>query len=118
MKNSQKEQPLVLQVQDLIELSTGYQTGITNFPLAMVNDHIIRISIMTEDYHWHFHPNSDETFLVIDGAIYVDLEERTVELSKGQMFTIPRNIKHRTRPKNKRSVNITFESQNLETVLL
>jgi hypothetical protein len=35
-----------------------------NHPIANVNDHVVRISTMTEPYHWHFHPNSDETFLV------------------------------------------------------
>lgn len=31
----------------------------TNFPVALVNDHVVRVSIMTEPYFWHLHPNSD-----------------------------------------------------------
>ena len=38
-----------------------------NHVLANVNDHVVRISVMTHTYHWHLHPNSDETFLVIEG---------------------------------------------------
>ena len=89
-----------------------------NFPLTQVNDHVIRVSIMTEPYYWHMHPNSDESFLVMDGAVYIDLEDRTIELLPGQFFTIPKGVKHRTRPKGERSVNITFERENMETVRL
>lgn len=71
---------------------------------------------MTEPFYWHFHPNSDETFWVVEGAIYIDLETHTVELSPGQLFTIPRNVKHRTRPKGERSVNVTFEHHAIQTV--
>src|SRR3954468_18148251 len=35
--------------------------------LATVNDHEIRMSVMTERFRWHRHPDSDETFYGIDG---------------------------------------------------
>jgi mannose-6-phosphate isomerase-like protein (cupin superfamily) len=87
----------------------------TNLPLAFVNDHIVRVSVMTEPYFWHFHPNSDETFLVLEGSVLIDLEDKTIELFASQLFTIPKNVNHRTRPGGKRSVNLTFESKNLIT---
>ena len=71
---------------------------------------------MTEPFYWHMHPNSDESFLVIEGAVCIDLEGRTIELLPGQFFTIPSTIKHRTRPKGERSVNLTIEHQNMETI--
>ena len=71
---------------------------------------------MTEPFYWHLHPNSDETFLVTEGSIFIDLEEKTVEIFPGQLFTIPRNIKHRTRPNGNRSVNITIERKDMETL--
>ncbi len=67
-----------------------------NVQLGNVNDHVIRMSVMTKPFYWHFHPNSDETFLVIEGSIYIDLETHTIELLPGQLFTIPMNVKHRT----------------------
>ena len=88
----------------------------TNIPVATVNDHVVRMSVMTESYFWHFHPNSDETFLVMEGSVFIDLEDRTVELFPNQVFTIPKNIIHRTRPNGGRSVNLTFESANMTTV--
>jgi mannose-6-phosphate isomerase-like protein (cupin superfamily) len=87
----------------------------TNLPIARINDHVIRISIMTEPYYWHFHPDSDESFLVMEGSIFIDLECKTIELFPNQLFTIPKNVKHRTRPNGGRSVNLTFESSNMST---
>ena len=87
-----------------------------NQVLTTLNDHVVRVSVMTSSYFWHLHPNSDETFLVMEGSIFIDLEDRTVELSPGQLFTIPKNVKHRTRPNGPRSVNLTIESADLATV--
>ena len=89
-----------------------------NVPISLINDHIIRLSIMTEPFYWHYHPNSDETFLVIEGILCIDLEDRTVELAPGQLFTIPANVRHRTRPQGDRSVNFTFELAAMETIRL
>ena len=101
-----------------IHQQTKAITQYTNFPLTEVNDHVVRVGIMTEPFYWHMHPNSDETFLVIEGVLFIDLEDSTIELLPGQFFTIPKTIKHRTRPKGERSVNVTFERQDMETIRL
>jgi mannose-6-phosphate isomerase-like protein (cupin superfamily) len=89
-----------------------------NHVLTNVNDHVVRISIMTEDFYWHYHPNSDETFIVLEGTLLLDLESGTLELNPGQMFTVTANTHHRTRPKGSRSVNLTIELAAMETVRL
>lgn len=83
-----------------------------NHPIATVNDHEVRISTMTEPYHWHHHPDSDESFLALEGGLFIDLDGRTIELLPGHMITIPRGVRHRTRPIGERSVNLTFERTN------
>ncbi|MXV16774.1 cupin domain-containing protein [Pedobacter sp. HMF7056] len=88
----------------------------TNKVLTRVNDHVIRVSVMTKEFYWHYHPNSDETFQVLEGGIRIDLEDETIELQPGQLFTVPKNAVHRTRPVGDRSVNITFERQDMETI--
>lgn len=87
-----------------------------NLPVALTNDHVVRLAVMTEPYFWHLHPDSDECFLVIEGILIVELENETVELQPNQLFTIPRNVAHRTRPKGERVVNLTFESGYTTTV--
>lgn len=106
-----------LTVIDIRQQINGTDTY-ANFPLAFVNNHVVKVSVMTEPFYWHLHPNSDETFLVVEGSIFIDLETTTIELFPGQLFTVPKNIKHRTRPNGERSVNLTFEHQNIETIKL
>jgi mannose-6-phosphate isomerase-like protein (cupin superfamily) len=96
------------------ESSTHF--GYDNHPIAAINDHVVRIATMTEPYHWHFHPNSDETFLVIEGRLCIEFESGSRELDPGQLLTIPRGVRHRTRPVSARSVNVTFELAQSETV--
>jgi mannose-6-phosphate isomerase-like protein (cupin superfamily) len=86
-----------------------------NHAIASVNDHVVRISTMTQPYHWHSHPNSDETFLVIEGGLVIEFEHGEIQLSPGQMTTVPRGLRHRTRPVGRRSVNLTFEAAHTET---
>jgi mannose-6-phosphate isomerase-like protein (cupin superfamily) len=105
-----------LTVIDLKQETENTGKSYSNFPVAFNNDHVIRASVMTEDFYWHYHPNSDETFLVIEGTLLIDLENETIELHVGQLFSIPKNVIHRTRPKDGRSVNITFEHTGLETI--
>ena len=71
---------------------------------------------MTESFYWHYHPNSDETFITLEGVLCIDLQSETIELSPGQLLTIPKNTIHRTRPKGERSVNLTVEHGQIETV--
>jgi len=96
---------------EVIDLSSESVTteSYNNHPIARVNDHEVRISTMTGPYHWHCHPDSDESFLVLEGGLFIDFDDRTVQLLPGQMITVNRGVRHRTRPIGERSVNITFE---------
>jgi mannose-6-phosphate isomerase-like protein (cupin superfamily) len=99
-------------MQKAMELSGSYK----NVVLAEINDHVVRISLMTEPYFWHFHPNSDETFLGLEGIVILEFGDRCVELRAGQLFTVPKGVKHRTAPAGGRSVNLTIERADIETV--
>ena len=98
------------------ELTRAVTGAYANLSLTWVNDHVIKVSVMTQDYYWHYHPNSDETFLGIEGVLLIDVETETIELLPGQLVTIPKNVIHRTRPKGERSVNLTVEHGQIETV--
>lgn len=102
----------VLDIGDVTKVAKTY----TNLSLASVNDHVVKVSVMTEPYHWHYHPNSDETFIMIEGVLLIELETETIELQPGQLVTIPQHTIHKTRPKGERSVNLTVEHSQIETV--
>lgn len=89
-----------------------------NRRVAAVNDHEIRMSVMTSGFEWHRHPHSDEVFLVLEGRLVIELQDKMVVLGAGDLFTVPRGVVHRTRPEGARSVNLTFEKQETGTVFV
>jgi mannose-6-phosphate isomerase-like protein (cupin superfamily) len=102
----------IVSIAKVIGLAAG---GYLNQILTAVNDHVVRISVMTEPYFWHLHPGSDETFLVLEGSLGIELEDREAILMPGEMMTIPKGTAHRTRPIGGRSVNLTMEHGSTST---
>jgi mannose-6-phosphate isomerase-like protein (cupin superfamily) len=69
-----------------------------NQTLTTVNDSVIRLGVIEGDFHWHKHDDTDELFLVLEGELLIDLEDRdTVLLHPHQAFTVPKGVVHRTR---------------------
>lgn len=101
---------------DTLKLTASASGKYANMILDRTNNHLIRLSVMTEPFYWHRHPNSDETFMVLEGTMALDLLNTTLELSQGQIYTVPKGTVHRTRPVTERSVNITFELADMETM--
>ena len=87
-----------------------------NRRIASVNDHEIRMSVMTSGFPWHRHPTSDESFYAIDGELIIEFADHQVVLRPGEFLTVPKGTLHRTRPAGERSVNLTFEKLGAETV--
>jgi len=94
---------------DVNELTKGIDDDWKNFVVSEINDHVVRLSVLQRDFHWHLHKNSDELFYVIEGKLFVDLEDRSEEIDPGQMITIPKNVRHRTRA-HSRTIILCFES--------
>jgi len=80
-----------------------------NWVLANVNDHVVRVSVLTRAFHWHRHSNSDEVLLALEGSLIVDFEDQSLSVAAGQFVRVPRNVLHRTRPGGERVVTLSFE---------
>lgn len=104
-----------LQKLSAIDLTKKINDDWKNFEVSDLNDHVIRLSVMKKDFHWHSHSNSDEFFYVVEGELFIDLEDCTEVLSPGQMITIPKNVRHRTRAKQ-RTVILCFESKDNDVI--
>ena len=68
-----------------------------NQTLCQVNNSVVRLGVVQGEYHWHKHEHDDEFFYAVEGKFLIDLEDRTVELTPGQGFVVPKGIVHRTR---------------------
>jgi mannose-6-phosphate isomerase-like protein (cupin superfamily) len=97
-------------------LSASVADPYRNVSLSVVNDHEIRMSVMTQQFQWHHHPNSDETFIGVQGELIVEFSDREIVVKPGQILTVPAGTLHRTRPAGTRSVNLTFERIGADTI--
>ena len=69
-----------------------------NQTLTTVNDSVVRLGIIEGDFHFHKHDHDDEFFLVLEGTLLIDFEDReTVTLTRHEGYTVPKGVMHRTR---------------------
>ena len=89
-----------------------------NVVINRVNESCLRLSAFEGDYRWHFHPGSDELFVVVDGQLAIDLADgSTLQLGPWDAVTIPAGTVHRTRALP-RAVNLTVEHFGAETTFV
>ena len=84
----------VVDVQALVDATTHPWYNQT---LCRVNDCVMRLGVVKGEYIWHKHDDEDEFFFVVEGALSMDLENRTVELAQRQGFCVPKGVRHRPR---------------------
>ncbi|WP_158591640.1 cupin domain-containing protein [Deinococcus cavernae] len=90
-----------------------------NEELAQTNNHAVNVSVFQGQYPWHVHPDSDETFAVLEGKLVLDVDGKgEVTLRPGQVYTVPAGVKHRSRGEEDRTVNLSFGVKNRETIFL
>ena len=86
-----------------------------NQTLTKINDSVARIGIVEGEYHWHKHENDDEFFFVLSGKLYIDLENKTIELNQNQGVTISKGILHRPRAP-KKTVMLMVETATIDPI--
>ncbi len=86
-----------LEIVDVPGLAKACRDTWYNQTLCRVNDSVVRLGIVQGEYHWHRHEADDEFFFVIEGRLFVDLEDRSFELAARQGLVVPRGTSHRTR---------------------
>lgn len=86
-----------------------------NQTLTRVNDSVARLGIVEGEYHWHKHENEDEFFFVLSGKLFIDLEDKTIELNPNQGTTISKGVMHRTRAP-KKTVMLMVETAEIDPI--
>jgi len=65
--------------------------------VAEMNDYQFKIVKLEGEFIWHDHKETDETFVVLKGELAIELRDRTVTLSEGELFVVPKGVEHRPR---------------------
>ena len=63
--------------------------------IAQMNDYQFKLVKIENDFTWHKHDDTDEVFIVLEGQIFIELENETIESNEGEMLVVPAGIKHK-----------------------
>ncbi|WP_082050341.1 cupin domain-containing protein [Risungbinella massiliensis] len=104
--------------QHLDRLSEAITERHQNFIVNTVNESCLRLAVLDGEYEWHYHPDSDELFIVLEGELWIDFQDKpSISLQPHEMITIPANEIHRTRS-NMRTVNLCLEHTHANTIFV
>ena len=63
--------------------------------LAKMNDYEFKIAKIKGEFIWHNHTETDEVFIVIEGSMKILLRGKTIQLSKGDLYVVPKGTDHK-----------------------
>jgi mannose-6-phosphate isomerase-like protein (cupin superfamily) len=62
--------------------------------VAEVDDAYIKVAKVQGVLAWHSHDHEDELFMVLKGQLKIEMEDRTVTLNEGEVFVVPKGVRH------------------------
>lgn len=62
--------------------------------IGELDDAYLKVAKVLGSFGWHAHDDEDELFLVLDGALVIEMEEASVELTCGEMWVVPKGVRH------------------------
>ena len=93
-----------LELIDVKKIIEDSQKQWQNYSLCRVNENVVRIGIIQGEFHWHKHDSGDEFFLVLEGKLIIEFENREVELLPLQSLVVPKGMMHKTRAPERTSI--------------
>jgi mannose-6-phosphate isomerase-like protein (cupin superfamily) len=68
--------------------------------VAKMNNYDFKIVKFKGDFVWHSHPETDETFIVMEGTLVMNFRDRKVEVHAGEMIVVPKGVEHKPSSEN------------------
>jgi len=62
--------------------------------VAEVDDAYVKVAKVKGTLAWHAHDHEDELFFILKGRLRIEMEDRTVELNEGDVFVVPKGVRH------------------------
>ncbi len=63
--------------------------------IAEMNNYQFKLVRIKGDFIWHNHPDTDETFIVIQGNMKIQFKNSIVEIGEGVMIIVPKGVNHK-----------------------
>ena len=68
--------------------------------IAEMNDYQFKLVKIKGEFITHNHEDTDEVFIVIEGSMKIEFEDRAIELESGEMVVVKKGEKHRPYAEN------------------
>src|ERR1051325_141601 len=63
--------------------------------VATYNGHDVMVTKLDGEFIWHKHDDTDDFFLVVDGALDIELCDSSVPPRPGELFIVQKGVEHR-----------------------
>ncbi len=63
--------------------------------VAEMNDYQFKLVKLLGEFVWHSHPDTDEVFIVLEGAMTLEFRDELIPLAAGEMYVVPKGVEHR-----------------------
>lgn len=60
-----------------------------------LNGQLVKVAKFKDEFVTHQHEKEDEMFLVIEGKLLMELEDKTLEINPGEFVVIPKKTNHK-----------------------
>ncbi len=86
-----------MKVVNLAEKLARFDTYWDPHVVADYNGNDVMVVKFAGEFPFHIHPDTDDFFLVIEGEVLLDVEDETHVLRAGELFVVPKGVRHRPR---------------------
>ncbi len=80
-----------------------------------LNNQFVKIAKFKGEFVMHKHEREDELFYVINGKLFIELIDKTLELNTGEFVVIPKGIEHKPYAPEEVSVMLFEPASTLNT---
>lgn len=81
--------------------------------IGQLNGQDVKLAKIEGEFVWHDHTNEDELFYIVKGSLQIELRDRIITLSEGEMLIIPKGVEHKPIAKEEVWV-LLFEPSNIK----
>lgn len=65
--------------------------------VADYNGNDVMVVKFVGEFPFHNHPDTDDFFLVLEGKMTMDIDDRSITVGAGELIVVPKGIEHRPR---------------------
>jgi len=62
--------------------------------IAQLDDYYIKVAKLKDNLVWHKHELQDELFMVLEGQLTIEYEDKKVAINQGDLHVVPKNTMH------------------------